>query len=166
MSFESVMSFNHYICCRFLLLLPSIFPSIRVFYNQSALPIRSPKYWNFSISTSNEYSELISFRIDCFDLLAIQGTLFESINSQTISFLYGSTLTSIHDYQKKTALTIQTFVDKVISLFFNTLSRLVITFLLRIKLLLISWLQSPSAVILEPKNKVCHCCHCFPIYLP
>ena len=109
MSIESVMPFNHLILCRPLLLLPSIFPSIRVFSNESALRIRWPKYWSFSfsISPSNEYSWLISFRIDWFDLFAVQGTLksspalrFESINSLVLSLLYDPTLISIHDYWK------------------------------------------------------------------
>ena len=122
-----------------------------------------------------EYSGLISFRIDWLDLLAAQGTLKESsptpqcksINSSVLSFLYSPTLTSIHDYWKNHTLTRQTFVGKVMSLLFNMLSRLVITFLPRSKHLLISWLQSTSTVILEPpKIKVCHCFHCFPIYLP
>ena len=107
MSIESVTPSNHLILCHPLLLLPSVFPSIRVFSNESALRIRWPKYWgfSFSISPSNEYSGLISFRIDWFDLPAVQGTLksllqFESINSLALSFLYGSSLTSIHDYGK------------------------------------------------------------------
>ena len=109
MSVESVMPSNHLIFCRPLLLLPSIFPSIRVFSNESVLGIRWPKYWSFSfsISPSNEYSGLISFRMDCLDLLAVQGAQessptpqFKSINSSALSFLYGPTLTSIHDYWK------------------------------------------------------------------
>ena len=141
------------------LLLPSIFPSIRVFTNESALRIRWPEYWSFSVSPSNEYSGLISFRMDWFDLLAVRGTvksflqnLFESIDSSVLTLLYGSTLTSIHDYWKTTALNIRSFVGKVMSLLFNMLSRFVITFLPRSKHLLISWLQSPSAVIFEPPN--------------
>ena len=163
---------NHLILCYPLLLLPSIFPSIRVFSNESALHIRWPKYWSFSfsISPSNEYSGLISFRINWLDLLAVQGTFkssptpqFKSINSSVLSFLYSPSLTSIHDYWKTIALTRRTFVGKVISLLFIMLSRLIIAFLPRSKRLLISWLQSPSAVILEPKIIVCHCFHCFPI---
>ena len=108
MSIQSVMPSNHLILCCPLLLLPSVFPSIRVFSNESVLPIRWPKYWSFSISPSNEYSELISFRIDWFDLLAVQGTLksllqhhnSKSISSSALSFLYGPTLTSIRDYWK------------------------------------------------------------------
>ena len=161
MSIESVMPSNHLIlCCA--LLPPSVFSSIRVFSGESVLHIRWPKYWSFSftISPSNEYSGLISFRMDWFNLLSVQGTLqessptpqFKSINSSTLSFLYGPTLTSIHDNWKTTALIRWTFVDKLMSLLFNMLSRLVITFLPRSKCLLISWLQSPSAVILEPKK--------------
>ena len=155
------MPSKHLILCCPLLLLPSIFPSIRVFSNESALCMRWPKYWSFSlsISPSNQHPGLISFRMDWLDLLVVQETLQESsptpqfkcINSSALSFLYSPTLTSIHDYWKKTvALTRQTFVDKVMSQLFNMLSRLVITFLPRSKHLLISWLQSPSAVILEP----------------
>ena len=159
MSIELVMLSSHLILCPPLLLPPSIFPSIRVFPNQSVLRIRWPKYWSFSfnISLSSEYSGLISFRMDWLDLLAVQGTLessptpqFKSINSSILSFLYSSTLTSIYDYWKKHNLIRQTFVGKLTSLLFNMLSRLVITFLPRSKRLLISWLQSPSAVILEP----------------
>ena len=155
------MPSNHLILCRPLLLLPSIFPSIRVFLNESALCIRWPKYWifSFSISPSNEHQGLISFRMDWLGLLAVQGTQessptprFKSINSSVFSFLYSPTLTSIHITGKTIALTRWTFVDKVMSLLFNMLSRLVITFLPRSKRLLISWLQSPSAVILEPRQ--------------
>ena len=160
MSIESVMPSNHLILCCPLLLLPSIFSSISVFSNESVLHIRWPKYWsfNFSISPSNEYSGLISFRTDWFDLLAVQGTLkslltttqFKSIKSSPLSFHYGPTLTSIHDDWKNHSFDKITFVSKVMSLLLNMLSRLVITFLLRSKCRLISWLQSPSAVILEP----------------
>ena len=155
------MPSNFLILCHPLLLLPSIFPSIRVFCKESVLRIRWPKYWSFSfrISPSNEYSGLISFRMDWFDLRAVQGTLkssptpqFKSINSLVLSFLYSPTLTSIHDYWKTIALTRWTFVGKVMSLLFNILSRLCIAFLPRSKHLLISWLQSPSAVILESKK--------------
>ena len=161
MSIESVMPSNHLILCPPLLLLPSIFPSIRVFSNESALHIRWPKYWSFSlsISPSHEHPGLICFRMDWLDLLAVQGTLksllqlwFKSINSSALSFLHSPTLTSIHDHWKSIALTRRSFVEKVMSLLFNMLSRLVITFLPRSKCLLISWLQSPSAVILEPKK--------------
>ena len=162
MSVESVMPYNHLILCHPFLFLPSIFPSIRAFSNESALHIKWPKYWYFSlsISPSSEYSELVSFRIDFFYLLAVQGTLkssptpqFKSITtSSELSFLYGPTLTSIHATGKTIALTIQTFFVKVVSLLFNMLSRIVIAFLPRSKCLLISWLQSPSAVILEFKK--------------
>ena len=161
MPIELVMPSNQLILCRPLLLPPSTFPSIRVFSNESVLHIRWPKDWSFSfsISPSNEYSGLISFRIDWLDLLAVQGTLessptlqFKSMNSLALSFLYGPTLTSTHDHWKTIALTRRTFVDKVMSLLFNMLSRLVITFLLMSKRLLISWLQSPSAVILESRK--------------
>ena len=141
------MPSNHLILYCPLLLLPSIFPRIGVFSNESALGIRCPKYWNFSfsISPSNEYSGLISSRRDWLDLFAAQETLKESsptpqsksINSLALNFLYSPTLTSIHDYWKTIALTRQTFVGKVMSLLFNMLSRLVITFLPRIKRLLI-----------------------------
>ena len=130
---------NHLIFCHTLFLLPSVCPSIRVFSNESALLIRWPKYWsfNFSISLSNEYSGLISFRIDWFDLLAVQWTeessqapQLKSINSLVLSFLYSPTLTSIHDYWKKhRLLTIQTFVSKVRSLLFNMMFGLVISLL-------------------------------------
>ena len=151
MSIESAISSNHLILCHPLLLLPSIFSSIKVFSNELALHVRWPKY--LSISPSKKYSELISFRIDWFDLLAVQGTLnslLQRINSSVFSLLYDPILTSIHDHRKNIALTIWTFVGKVMSLLFNTLSRLVIAFLPRSKCLLIWLLQSPSAVILEP----------------
>ena len=152
------MSSNHLILCRPLLLLPSIFPSIRVFSNESGLRIRWPKYWSFSISPSNEYSGLISFRMDCLDLLAVQGTLKSLLqhHSSKASILLHSASFIVqlsHPYMttgKTIALTRQTFVGKVMSPLFNTLSRLVITFLPRSKRLLISWLQLPSPVILEP----------------
>ena len=171
------MPSNHLILCHPLLLLPSIFPSIRVFSNESILHIRWPKYWSFSfsISPSNEYSGLISFRINWWDLLAVQGTLKSLLqhHSSKASILRCSALFIVqlsHPYmttEKTIALTRWTFVGKVMSLLFNMLSRLVVTFLPRSKCLLISWLQSPSAVILEPpKNKVSHCFHCFPISLP
>ena len=160
-----------------LLLLPSIFPSIRVFSNESAFHIRWLKHWSFSfnLSPSNERSGLISFRMDWLDLLAVQGTLKNLIqhHSSKASILLCSAFFIVqlsHLYMTTTktiACTRWTFVDKVMSLLFNMLYRLVITFLQRSKRLLISWLQSPFAVILEPpQNKVCHCFHCFPIYLP
>ena len=160
----SVMPSNHLILCRPLLLLPSIFPNIRVFSNDSVLRIRWPKYWSFSFSIipSNEYSGLISFRMDCLDLLAVQGTLKSLLqyHSSKASILQHSAFFIVqlsHPYMttgKTISLTRQTFVGKVMSLLFNMLSRLVITFLPRRKHLLISWLQSPSAVIWEsPKIK-------------
>ena len=160
MSIESMMPSNHLILCHSLLL-PSVFPSIRVFSNESALHIRWPKYWSFSfsISPSDEYSGLISFRIDWFDL-AVQGTLKSLLqhHSSKASILRLSAFFMVqlsHPYMttwKTITLTIQTFVSKVMSLLFNMLSRLVIAFLPRSKCLLISSLQSPSAVILEPKR--------------
>ena len=167
---------NHLVFCHPLFLLPSIFPSIRVFSNESVLRIRWPKYWSFgfSINPSNEYSGLISFRMDWLDLLAVQEILrvfsalqFKSINSLALSFLYGPALTSAHDHWTEIALTVWTFASKVLSLLFRMLSTLVIAFLPRSKHPLILWLQSPSAVILRAQeNKVCHCFHCFPIYFP
>ena len=160
MSLESVMPSNHLILCCLLLLPPSIIPSIRVFSNESVLHIRWPEYWSFSfsISLSNEYSGLISFRLDWLDLLAVQGTLKSHLqhHSSKASILQRSAFFIVqlsHPYMtigKIIALTGWTFVGKVISLLFNMLSRLVITFLPRSKHLLISWLQSPSAMILEP----------------
>ena len=159
MSIESLMPSNHVILCHPFLLLPSIFPSIRVVSRESFICMKGAKFWSFifSNSSSNQYSRLISFRIDWLDLLAVEGTLessptpqFKSINSSALSFLHSPTLTSIHDYWKTIALTKRTCVSKVMSLLFNTLFRLVIALLPRSKCLLISWLQSPSAVILEP----------------
>ena len=151
---------NHLILCRPLLLLPPIPPSIRVFSNESTLRMRSPKYWSFSfsISPSNEHPGLVSFRMDWLDLLAVQGTLKSLLqhHSSKASILWCSAFFTVQlshpymTYGKTIALTRQTFVGKVISLLFNMLSRLDITFLPRSKYLLISWLQSPSAVILEP----------------
>ena len=160
MSVESVMPANHLILCRFLLLLPSIFPSIRVFSNESLLRSRWPNYRNFSFSIcpSNEYSELISFRMDWLDLLKVQ-RIFKSLlqyHSWKASILWHSAFFIVqlsHPHVttgKNIALSRWTFVGKVMSLLFNMLSRLVITFLPRSKCLLISWLQSPSVVILEP----------------
>ena len=159
MSIESVMPPNYLILCRPLLLLPSILPSIRLFSNESALRIRWPKYWSFSfnITPSNEHQGLISFRMDWLDLLAVWGTCKRLLqhHSSKASILRRSAFFTVqlsHSYMttgKTIALTRQTFVSKVMSLFFNMLSRLVITFLPRNKRLLISWLQSPSAVILE-----------------
>ena len=151
LSIELVMLSNHLILCCSLFLLPSIFPSIRVFSNKSVLHIRWPKYWSFSfnISSSNEYSGLISFRMDWFDLLAVQGTLKSLLqhHSSKASILWYSAFFIVHlahPYMttgKIIALTRQTCVGKVVSLLFNVLSRLVITFLPRSKCLLISWLQ-------------------------
>ena len=159
MSIELVMPSNHLIFCCPPLLPPSIFPSIRVFSNESVLRIRWPKYWSFSfsISPSNEYSGLISFRMDWLDLLEVRGTLksllqhqkHQFFSAQLYTILYGPTLTSIRDVWKNMALTIWIFVSKIMSLLFNMLSRLVIAFLPRSEHLLISWLQSPSAVILD-----------------
>ena len=156
------------------LLLPSVFPSIRVFSSGSVLCIRWPKYWSFSISPSSEYSALISFRMDGVDLLAVQGTLKSLLQHHysKASVLRSSAFFIVqlsHPYMtngKTIALTIWTFVGKGMSLLFNMLSRLVIAFLPRSKHLLISWLKSPSAVILEPPKKVSYCFHCFLIYLP
>ena len=164
-SIESVMPSSHLILYCPLLLLPPIPPSIRVFLNESALPMRRPKYWSFSfsISPSNEHPGLVSFRMDWLDLLAVQGTLksFLQYHASKASIIRHSAFFIVqlsHPYMttgKTIALTRRTFVDKVMSLLLNMLSRLDTTFLLRSKRLLISWLQSPSAVILEPpKNKV------------
>ena len=162
MSIESVMPSNRLILCHPLLLLPSIFPSIRVFSNESALHIRWPEYWSFSfnISPSNERPGLISFRMDWLDLLAVQGTLKSLLqhHSSKASILQCSAFFTVqlsYPYMttgKTIALTRWTFDGKVMSLLFNMLSRSVITFLPRNKYLLISWLHSPSAVILEPKK--------------
>ena len=159
---ELVMPSNHLILCHPLLLLPSIFPSIRIFSNESVLLIRGPKYWSFSpsISPSNEHSGLISFRIDCHNLLAVKGTLKTLLqhHSSKASILQHSAFFMdqlSHPYLttgKTIALTRWTFANKIMSLLLNKLSRIVIAFLRRSKHLLISWLQSPSAVILEPKN--------------
>ena len=161
MSIKSVMPSNHLILCP-LLLLPWIFPSIRVFSKESLLHIRWPKYWSFSfsISPSNEYSGLISFRIDWFDFLAVQGTLKSLLqhHSSKVSILRHSAFLMVqlaHSYMstgKTITLTRWTFVSKVMSLLLNILSMLVIAFLPRSKCLLILWLPSPSAVILEPKK--------------
>ena len=166
MSIESVMPSSHLILCRSLLLLSSIFPSITVFSNRSNLRMRWPKYWSFSLSIipSNEHPGLSSFRMNWLDLLAVQGTLKSLLqhHSSKTSILQHSAFFIVqlsHPYMttgKTIALTRRTFVDKVTSLLLNMLSGLVITFLPRSKRFLISWLQSPSAVILEtpPKNTV------------
>ena len=160
MSIESVMPSNHLILCHPLLLPPSIFPSIRVFSSESVLHIRWPKYWSFSfsISLSNEYSGLISFRMDWLDLLAVQGTLKSLLqhHSSKASILQCSACFMVqfsHPYMttgKTIALTRWTFAGKVMCLLFSMLSRFIIAFLPLSKCLFISWLQSPSAVILEP----------------
>ena len=159
-SIESVMPSNHLILCHPLLLPPSIFPSIRVFSSESVLHTRWPKYWSFSFnfSPSNEYTRLISFRVDWLDLLTVQGTLKSLLqhHSSKASILWCSAFFIVRlshpcmTTGKTVALTRQTFVGKVMPLLFNVLSRLVTTFLPRSKRPLISWLQSPSAVILEP----------------
>ena len=174
-SSESVMPSSHLILCRPLLLLPPILPASES-SNESTLHMRWPKYWSFSFSIipSKEIPGLISFRMDWLDLLAVHGTLRSLLQHHTkASILQCSgffTVQLSHPYMttgKTIALTIQTFVGKVMSLLLNMLSRLVITFLPRSNCLLIPLLQSPSAVILEaPKIKVSHCFHCFPIYLP
>ena len=175
MSIEWVMPSNHLTLHRPLFLLPSIFPSIMVFSNESAVRMRRPKHWSFSfsISPSNEYSGLISFWIDWFDLLAVQGTLKSLLqhHSSKASILQSSAFFTVqlsHLYMttgKTIALARRTFVDKVMSLLLNMLSRLVITFP-RSKHLLISWLQSPSAVILEPPKIKSDTFLCFSIYFP
>ena len=167
------MPSSHLIFCHPLPLLPPIPPSIRVFSNESTLHMRWPKYWtfSFSISSSKEHLGLISFRMDWLDILAVQGTLRSLLQrrSSKASILCCSAFFTVqlsYPYMttgKTIALTRWTLVGKVMSLLLNMLFRLVITFLPRSKCLLISWLQSPSAVILEPPKIVCHC---FPIYLP
>ena len=169
-SIEGVMPSNHLILCHPLFLLLSIFPSIRIFSNESALPIRWPKYWSFSSSPSSEYSGLISFRIDWFDLLAGQRTLkslcqHHSSKATILQRLAFFMVQLSHLYMtsgKTIALTRQTFVSKVMSFLFNMLCSLVIALLPRNKLLLISWPQSPSAVILEPKTIKCVTLPLFP----
>ena len=165
MSIESVMPFSHLILCHLRLFLPRIPPSIMVFSNESTLHTRWPEYWSFSlsISPSNEHQGLISFRMDWLDLLAVQGTLKSLLQNHSSKALILRcsaffTVQISHPYMttgKTIALIRWTFVGKVISVLFNIQSRMVITLLPRSKRLLISWLQSPSAVILEPKkNKV------------
>ena len=170
------MPSNHLFLCHSLFFLPSIFPSIRVFSNESALCIRWSKYWSFSfnISPFNEHPGLISFRMDWLDLLVVQETLKSLLqhHSSKASILLHSAFFTVqlsYPYMttgKTIALTRLTFVDKVMFLLFNILSRLNITFLPRSKQLLISWLQSPSAVILETKKIKSVTVHCFPIYFP
>ena len=160
MSIESVMPSDCLILCCTLLLLLLVFPSIRVFCSESALCIRWPKYWSFSFSPSEEYSEFISFRIDWFELLAVQRTLKSLLQhySSEASILWHSAFFTVqlsHPYMttgKTITLARRTFVGKVMSLLLSMLSRLVVTFLPRSKRLLISWLQSPSTVILQPKK--------------
>ena len=176
MSIESVMLYNHLILCHPLLLPPSIFPSIRVFSKESVLHIRWPKYWSFSfsISPSNEYSGLISFRMDWFDLLAAQGTLKSLLqpHSSEASVLQHSAFFIVqfsHPYVttgKIIALTRRTFVGKVMSVLFNMLSRLVITFLPRSKCLSFMAAVTICSDFGAPQNEVSHCFHCFPIYFP
>ena len=158
MSIQSVMPFNHLILCHPLLFPPSIFPSVRIFSNESVLCIRWPNYWSFNISPSNDYSGLISFTTDWLDLLTVQGThkgLLQHHSSKA-SILWHSAFLIVqlsHPYvttRKTIALTSWTFVGKVMSLLFHMLSSLVIGFLPRSEHVLVSWLQSPSAVILEP----------------
>ena len=170
------MPSNHLILCHPLLLLPSIFPNIRVFSNQSALRIRGPKYWSFSlnISPSNEYSGLISFRMDWLDLLAVQGTLKSLLqhHSSKASILLCSAffiVQHLHPYMttgKTIALTRWTFVDKVMSLIFIMLSRLVITFLPRSVFSFHGCNHHLQSFWIPPKIKSATCFHCFPIYLP
>ena len=174
MSIESVMPSNHLILCRPLLLLPSIIPRIRVFSSESVLHIRWPKYWSFNFSISLSDSGLISFSTDWFDLLAVQGTLKSLLqhHSSKASIFQHSAFFIVrlsHPYmttRKTIALTKWNFAGKVMFLLFNMPSRFVKAFLPRSKCLLISWLKSPFTVILEPPKIVCHCFHCFPIYLP
>ena len=164
---------NHLILCHPLLLLPSVFPSIRVFSNESVLCLRWPKYWSFNINPSNEYSGLISFRIDWLDLLAVQGTLKSHLqhhsskasNLQHLALFMVQLSRPYMTTGKTIALTKWTFVGKVMSLLFNILSRLVIAFLPRSRHFLISWLQSPSAVILEPPKINSHWFHLFAVDL-
>ena len=174
MSIESIMPSNNLIRSHPLLFWPSVFPSIRVFLNESILPIRWQKYWSisFSITPSNECSGMISFRMDWLDLLAIQGTLESLFSNTTVQFFLRSAffvLQLSHLYMttgKTIALALWTFVGKVMALLSNMLPRFVIAFLSRSKCLLISWLQSPPPEILEPKKIVSHCFHFFPNYLP
>ena len=170
------MSSSHLILCHPLSLLPPIPPCIRVFFNESTLCMRWPKYWSFSFSIipSKEHSGLISFRMDWLELLAVQGTLksLPQHHSSEVSILQGSVLFIVqlsHPYVttgKTIALTRRIFGGKVKSLLFNMVSGFAIGFLLRSKHLLILLLQSPSAVILQPQNKICHGFHCFLIHLP
>ena len=176
MSIESVMPSSHLSLCHPLLLLPRIPPSIKVFSNESTLRVRWPKYWSFSFSIipSKEHPGLISFRMDWLDLLVVQGTLKSLLqhHSSKASILGCSAFFTVqlsHPYMttgKTIALTRRTFVGKAMSLLLNMLSRLVVTFLPRSKHLLISWLQSPSAVILEAKKIKSATVSTFSIYFP
>ena len=175
MSIEEEMPSNHPILCRLPFLLPSMFPSIRVFCNESVRHIRWPKYWNFSFSfsPSNEHSGLISFRIECLHSIAVQTTLMilpqkhsSKASSSVLSFHYSPTLTSIRDKWKKHSFDKADLCWQSKVLPFNTLSRLVITFLPKSKRILISWLQSQSAVTLKPPKLKSVSFHYFPIYLP
>ena len=176
MSIQRMMPSNHFILCPPFLLMPTIFLSIRGFSNESVLRIRWPKYWsfNFNISPSSEYSGLIFFRMDWLDFLAVQGTLKSLLqhhsSKASIFWLSASFIVQLSYPYMTTGKTIPlarwTFVGKVTSLLFNMQSTSVIAFLPRSKHLLISWLQSPSAVILEPRKIKSACFHRFPIYLP
>ena len=175
MSIQLVMPSKHLVLCHPFLLLHSIFPRIRVCCSELVLPIRWPKYWSFSfsISPSNEYSGLISFKIDWFDLFAVQGILKSLLQHhsskasilQCSAFFTGQLSHPHKTTGKTTALTRWAFASKVMSLLFYMLSMLVIAFLPRSKHLLFSWLQSPSDFGAQ-ENKVCNCFHCFPTYLP
>ena len=172
MCIKLVMPSNHLILCCPLLLLPSVFPSIRVLSNASVLCIRQKKYWSFIISPSNEYLGLISFRIDWLDLLAVQGTLkslLQQYSSNTSILQCSAFFTSPYMTTGKTiALTRWTFVNQVLSLLFNKLSRFLTAFLPRSKHLLIMATVTICSdfAAQKRKNKVSHCFHCFPIYLP
>ena len=173
MFIELVMLSNHVILyCPFLL--PSVFPSIRVFSNESAVRIRQSKYWNFSISPSNQHSQLISFKVDWFDLLVVQGTFKKLLQHHSLkaSIIWHSAFFTVHLSQPY----VTTLEDHSLDytdlcwqsdvLLVNTLSRFVIAFLPRSNCLLISWLQSISAVILKPMKRKCHYFHLFPFYFP
>ena len=169
MSIQFMMPSNHLVLCCPLLLLPTIFPSIKVFSNESRLCIRWPKYWSFSFNNGpyNENPGLISFRMDWLNLLVVQGTLKSLLqhHSSKASIFWHSAFLLVRLFHPYMTTGKTTFISKVMSLVFNMLSRLVIAFLARSKHLLISWLQSPSAVILEPKKIVCHSFHCLWTYL-
>ena len=176
MSFESLMSSNHHIFCCFLLLLPSIFPSIRIFSNESALPFWWPKYWcfSFNISPSNEYSRMISFKIDLLDLLTFQGTLkslLQHHNSKASIFQCSAffMVQLSHPYMttgKTIPLATQTFVTKIVLLLSNTLSRSVVAFLPKNKCLNFMLAVTVHSDFGAQENKICHCFHFFSFYLP